>query len=439
MKDLMISIENCQKIIQATISKTTPLLLSATAGKAKCCIFKVSNTFIGNSYQPSVVSIGPYHHGKPNLKMIEEHKWRYLGSLLSRTKEKSGKTLSDYLLSIKPLEADAKECYSETIQLESDKFLEMMVLDGCFILEIFLKVNNPQLFEHDDPLNTMAWILPSLYRDFLRLENQIPFFILEKLFEISKLTDHKLESGTTLSLLALQFFNRIMLRPLKVIEKCGRKLGGKHLHLLDLVHSSYTYELKIPSPIKVTETPIIHCISKLRRSGIKLNQVKDQEISFLAVKFKNGAIEMPTLTIDVFMTSFLLNCLALEQHHYYISKHFTAYATLLDCLVESNKDIGYLCDCNVVKNDYGTDAEVAHFINTMGKDVVFDIDQSYLSELFKDVDKYYQKCWNVQWTGFKQKYFNSPWSFISALAASVALVLTFAQTFYAIYGYVHPQ
>ncbi|KAF5471848.1 hypothetical protein F2P56_008614 [Juglans regia] len=229
--------------------------------------------------------------------MIKEHKWRYLGSLLSRTEQASGKTLSDYLLSIQPLEAAAKEYYSETIQLETEAFLEMMVLDGCFILEIFRKVNKLQPFQQDDPIATMAWILPSFCRDFLRLENQIPFFILEKLFEISKIPGE--ESGTTLSWLALRFFNKIMHRPKDVIDSCS-KLGGKHL--LDLVHSSYTCNLKIPPPPREgRQTPIIHCISKLRHSGIKINQVEEE--SFLAVKLKNGVIVMPILNFDEFMRS----------------------------------------------------------------------------------------------------------------------------------------
>lgn len=135
----------------------------------------------GKAYQPRIVSIGPYHRGQPRLNMIEEHKWRYLGSLLSRT----GLPLEEFLKSIAPLEKEARECYSETIQLDSHEFLEMLVLDGCFIIELFRKVGRLVPFEPDDPLVTMAWILPFFYRDFLKLENQVPFFILQQLFELS--------------------------------------------------------------------------------------------------------------------------------------------------------------------------------------------------------------------------------------------------------------
>ncbi|KAJ0076595.1 hypothetical protein Patl1_35281 [Pistacia atlantica] len=39
------------------------------------------------AYQPRIVSIGPYHNGLEHLKIIEEHKWRFLGSLLERKED----------------------------------------------------------------------------------------------------------------------------------------------------------------------------------------------------------------------------------------------------------------------------------------------------------------------------------------------------------------
>jgi|UniRef100_A0A2N9FT60 hypothetical protein len=412
----------------------TPRLLSKAAGKTTCCIFRVPKSLIeinGKSYQPQIVSIGPYHRGEPCLQMIEEHKWRYLGSLLSRT-QTIGITLEDYLKSLHPLEIEARESYSETIHLTHDEFLEMMVVDGCFILELFRKVNNPKRFELDDPLVTMAWILPFFYRDFLRLENQIPFFVLERLFELTKMPEE--ESGPSLSLLALRFFNNIIPRRDDIIES-HHDLKG--LHLLDLVRSSFIPpdHQELP-PSGNTPTHIIHCVSKLRRSGIKL--IPGNANTFLVVKFQHGLIEMPTITIDDFMTSFLVNCVAFEQCHNSCSKHITTYATFLDCLVNTAKDVEYLCDRNIIENYFGTEAEVARFTNNLGKDVAFDIDLCYLSRLFNDVHDYYRNSLHVQWAGFKYMYFDTPWSFISALAAFVLLLLTVAQTYFTILAYVKP-
>jgi hypothetical protein len=420
--------------MEKRISETNPQLLSIAAGRSTCCIFRVPHSLIeinGKSYQPRIVSIGPYHRGQPNLQMMEEHKWRYLRSLLSRTKEAKGIILEDYLKSIHSLEKDARESYSETIHLGTDEFLEMMVLDGCFLLELFRKVENPNLFDPEDPLVTMSWILTFFYRDFLRLENQIPFFILERLFETSKTPDE--ESGPSLTLLAMRFFNNMMQRPDPVIETFHDLKG---LHLLDLVRLSFIPKgEKSPPPHTVnTSTHIIHCVSKLRRAGIELNQGKEE--SFLALKFRHGVIEMPSITIDDFMSSFLLNCVAFEQCHNSCSKHVTTYTTFLDCLVNTAKDVEYLCDSNIIENYFGNDAELARFINNLGKDVAFDLNRCYLSKLFNDVSEYYRNSRHVQWASFKYTYFDTPWSFISAMAAFVLLVLSFLQTFYTIKAYV---
>ncbi|KAB2631597.1 hypothetical protein D8674_009116 [Pyrus ussuriensis x Pyrus communis] len=409
-----------------------PRLLCNAAGKPSCCIFRVPQSLVeinGKSYNPHIVSIGPYHRGEPRLKMIEEHKWKYLGSLLARTEPK-GLTLEDYLKALEPLEQKARECYSESINLSTDEFLEMLVLDSCFIIELFRKFGLLVRFERDDPLVNMVWIIPFLARDFLRLENQIPYFVLLTLFELTTMEEHR-EIGKSMSLLALEFFNNHMQRPDHVIQKHHNLTG---MHLLDLLRSSVIPPgHEEPRSSNTIPTHTIHCVSKLRRAGIKLNPGEDE--SFLVIKFKRGVIEMPPITIDDFMSSFLLNCVAYEQCHKSSSKHITTYATLLDCLVNTYKDVEYLCDRNIIENCFGNDGEVARFINNLGKDVAFDMDRCYLAKLFNDVHHYYGNSWHVQWASFKYTYFDTPWSFISAFAALILLILTLMQTFYTVLSY----
>lgn len=411
-----------------------PQLLSESAGRSSCCIFRVPQSFInvnGRSYEPQIVSIGPYHRGKDNVKLIEEHKWRFLGNLLKRTKEK-GLNLEDYLKAIQPFEMRARECYSEAILVDRDEFVEMLVLDGCFIIELFRKIGGVIPIEKDDPLISMSWIYPFFLRDLIRLENQIPFFILQFLFDFTNITHGEDQSTHSLAKLALTFFNSTLQRPNEVLEKFSN-LEGKHL--LDFLRSSYIFlDHEEPKNRRNSPTHVIQCISKLRRAGIKLRPRIEE--TFLAIKFNNGVIEMPTITIDDFMSSFLINCVAYEQCHVDCSKHVTTYATFLDCLVNTNKDVEYLCDCNIIENYFGTDFEIATFINNLGKDVMFDIDECHLLELFIKVNDYYKSSWHVHWASFKYTYFSSPWSFISALAAFVLLVLAILQTIYTIMSFV---
>jgi hypothetical protein len=61
----------------------------------------------------------------------------------------------------------------------------MMVVDGCFVIELVWELLNLPTRDPDDPIFKMDWILHYVMRDLLKLENQIPYFVLEKLFEIS--------------------------------------------------------------------------------------------------------------------------------------------------------------------------------------------------------------------------------------------------------------
>lgn len=90
--------------------KELPKLLNRTAGKKSCCIFRVPQSLVeinGKAYHPLILSIGPYHYGKPHLNMIEEHKWKFLGELLARTPP-DGLKLDGYLKVIAPLEPESE-------------------------------------------------------------------------------------------------------------------------------------------------------------------------------------------------------------------------------------------------------------------------------------------------------------------------------------------
>ncbi|CAN6835031.1 unnamed protein product [Brassica oleracea] len=418
--------------------KEPPRLLSSAAGKPTCSIFRVPQTMIdsnGRCYEPRVVSVGPYHRGKTQLKMMEEHKWRYLNALVTRTHPTKSLTLEDYMKTVKSVEELARESYSESIHMKSDEFNEMMVLDGCFILELFRKVSHVVPFQQDDPLVNMAWVLPFFTRDFLRLENQIPFFVLEALYDLTR-SDNERESNVSLQSLAFAFFTNTMDRPEQDLARF-KDLEAKHL--LDLVRSSLIPDSKpqakpTTKPEKKEKTPsnIIHSISKLRQAGIKIRELKDEE-SFLVVRFRHGAIEMPRIIVDDFMGSFFPNCVAYEQCHAACSKHFTTYATLLDCLMNINKDVGYLCEQKIIENYFGTESAVAGFVNSLGRDVAFDLENCYLKELFIEVNEYYDSSWNVRIADLKNTYFSSPWSFISALAALILLILSIVQTIFTVY------
>ncbi|TXG70719.1 hypothetical protein EZV62_005654 [Acer yangbiense] len=65
------------------------------------------------------------------------------------------------------LEAEIRECYSETSRFGSSQLVEMMVVDGCFVIELVWEFLNLPTRDPDDPIFKMDWTLPLLMRDLL--------------------------------------------------------------------------------------------------------------------------------------------------------------------------------------------------------------------------------------------------------------------------------
>ncbi|GKV50380.1 hypothetical protein SLEP1_g57087 [Rubroshorea leprosula] len=194
-------------------------------------IFKVPNhlrRISKQAYDPQVISIGPYHHGKGQLKKMEVYKMCCLKKLLVRRTERS---LERYLTALKDMEEKAREFYSEPLNhIGGEKFVEMMLLDGCFIIELIRKST---MGENDLPF--APFFSSRAMLDLLLVENQLPFFILLKLFDMTVMSN---DQAKDFKAMAIKFFSKIMPGSLGIPKNQDIK------HLLGLLHDSS----QAPSP-----------------------------------------------------------------------------------------------------------------------------------------------------------------------------------------------
>ncbi|KAF5933236.1 hypothetical protein HYC85_029407 [Camellia sinensis] len=257
---------------------------------SECCIFRMYDGLRKQNekaYEPLMVAIGPYHRGKAKLKQMEEHKLWYLQQLLNREKNKS---VNEYIMAIKELEESARNCYAETILLKSDEFVEMMLLDGFFIIELFRKFSMRQLRVENDHIFQSDRIEYALTRDLILLENQLPFFILVRLFNMTK-TDSDLE------IIQIAFTFLEFNAPDQKLE-APRGISINNIkHLLHLVHSCWCFKFaEMNRNATEKQLEFINSATELQESGIQFK--KAEETNLFDIKFISGILEIPSLTIE---------------------------------------------------------------------------------------------------------------------------------------------
>ncbi|KAK4857188.1 hypothetical protein QYF36_025474 [Acer negundo] len=342
------------------------------------------------AYEPEIIAIGPYHRGKDHLKAMEDHKLRYLQKLLQRTGESK---LSSYVTVMCAMEERARGCYKGCISLESDEFVEMMLLDSCFIVELVRKNKMIDLRENDDSIFKSDWMLPFIARDLFLLENQLPFFLLSELF--SKSTEIPDDRTKNLLNMILYFFNGIL--PGAVSTKVDEYPVEQIKHLVGFVH-----DIWLPSPaqmeayrrIDINKNPwkFICCATEIKEAGIKFLKVESG--SLFDIKFDYGVMRIPTLSIGDFTESVFRNLIAYEQFsHDRNPKHVIDYIKFMDCLINTLEDAELLRRHGIIDNWLGDDKVIANLINSLGDGVVLG-ENFYYSEVFNKVNLHCSRRFN---------------------------------------------
>ncbi|XP_010259809.1 PREDICTED: UPF0481 protein At3g47200-like [Nelumbo nucifera] len=384
---------------------------------------------------PKLVSIGPFFHEDESLKGSEEHKLRYLKDFLGRSTKTKG--IKDCVEAIAELEDRARRCYAEGIPLDSEKFVKMMLLDGCFIVEFLLRYGSVRYRQEDDPILNTIWML-DIMSDMVLLENQLPFFVLDKIFEL--LEDVPADQSQFLDL-AISAFSCLWpnVVPRKK-ERCEVK------HLLDLVREffvlSSTDRSKSNSHLD-KQLQRFPSARKLFDAGIALRSVRNKR--WLSISFDNGVLRIPRITIDDMTKSLIQSLVAFEKYYHGDSfqTHIADYVMLMDRLIVSPEDVQVLENFGIIRNTAGDSRSIVNFFNAIGKEVNSFCMGLHFQDLCRDVNEYnwrsrckyvalaYHQTHLQKWILIlRREYFNTPWAFISFLAAGMLLVLTILQTVY---------
>lgn len=424
------------------------------------CIYKVPSLMREveiKAYEPNIVSIGPYHHKAKHLQAMEKLKQQVFHRLFNSNRAK----LHCVMDSMENLEEKARNCYADDINLGQEEFLKMMILDGCFIVEMLKEYHfKNQNFERGLG-SVKRWMLSSLRRDFIMLENQLPLFVLLKLFHLTQNISTKLPTPSFQEL-ALSFFNPLMeglpmdlpqtrlaktLRWLNKTMKGGPKSPivvtlqelSKAKHLLHLFRISIIPTRGISTnhdeDPRGNQPHVIRSVLELKAAGIKIMAAEDinsrpLEINFEKEKMvlKRPIIKIPRLHIDDPKGTLFRNLVAFEKCHRECNPDVTTYLFFLDGLINSAEDVEILHYDDVLHHSLGSNEEVAQLVNSLCKEVRRDVEDSYLYEVVNYVNAYVRDPRAVIRATLVRHYFSSWVVGISTLGAIFALYLTLIQT-----------
>ncbi|CAL5042781.1 unnamed protein product [Urochloa decumbens] len=501
-----------------------------------------------NAYEPRVISIGPYHHGAASLLPMEKEKWLCLDYVLKLNYSRS---LHDYLAAVTALETETRICYADDNILNSTTFVEMLLLDSCFILVCLNGIGGVRLqadvdegyvqeqdvldeivvdksskkdkevvlvsihslpctkngdlilqteqIEHDSPQLTKQgnttqasqgqsqentepgeqWYNSSAVYDLLLLENQIPFFVVRKIYELlvnDESTSHVLLTdnlarfieGVLLHMpLAIQHTDRpkdfdhllhlcyLYLKPSRRIQfnhrmkkgdgcfhnflRWGIKYVGRDIdsekNEQNLLSSAHFKDMLPAQQLKGWRRA-----EEYHEAGIEFTERVFNELqphSLLDIDFRNGRLHIPCLPIDDKSGTLFRNLLAFEQSCPALGNDIASYVYFLSQLISVPDDVALLSRKGVIVHQLDSDEEVSTLFANLFEYVIFDFSgEHYLKSLCHTMEAHYQNRVNRWMAWLWHKYFGNPWLGFAAITSAVMVLCSVGQTILAFLSYI---
>ncbi|CAO2835647.1 unnamed protein product [Amaranthus hypochondriacus] len=436
-----------------------------------CCIFKIPE-FIRKEkeqcYRPVVLSIGPIYYGNPKLKTMEKLKWVTLKWFLEHPNG-GGHNLEYYLEFIRQKEEQICECYQDTNKcnlnlIPKHEFRAMILRDAAFIFYLFME-NRTDTDRLAIPDQMRVLMRSQTDRDLFLLENQMPYFILKSLYDVSfgmvlqvsffELTRDYIGSGSPWALPGcktvksqvaidaiadetridhlLDFLCRCL--QLQTPEqRQGRleKPNNKYNKVTETIKKAahYVSTTLIPSNRRasVQNEPIFPSSAKqLSDAGVRFKVSKS--IHLLDISYAHGVLEIPKIDLDDNTESAIRNITYFEQCRYYDKSCFIDYVCFLDSLINTAEDIQILVENKILDSVLGSHREAAHLFNKVATNTTLNTNNFRYANISIEMNGYANTSWHRWKAILKRDYFNHPWSVISVMYLAILLILTILQVY----------
>ncbi|ESQ29634.1 hypothetical protein EUTSA_v10024087mg [Eutrema salsugineum] len=334
-----------------------PGLWSSTLSKEFCCIYRVPNRLRRvntDAYTPQMLLIGPLQHSKKadalelsktelrylDYKNREHHKKKYLTDIATIYGDQ---TIEEFRRIIKRDEEYIRKSYAENTEwIISREFVETILLYSIFILRFFIQTGTQIFSRKDDILFKEPCLITTILEDLVLLENQLPFVLLEELFELLQLQTE-------------ETFRDIVLQIFGFEGKIKKEVKFRHFtelfRLVRVETLGSTEELleksEKPRSIKSLHK---HNAEKLASAGVDFVNADVENNLSLVINFEEGILKMPCFVVEDNTERVMRNIMAFEQCHYPFLAFVCNYITFLDFLIDTEQDVDLLFKKGVVKN-----------------------------------------------------------------------------------------
>ncbi|XP_047959460.1 UPF0481 protein At3g47200-like [Salvia hispanica] len=388
-------------------------------------------------YDPTIVSLGPYHHGQPELCAAEEVKHRFLDRLASGSDANKASLHRMILAQIGDLRAyyADEDCVN---RFSDGELATMMLLDACLMVALMEGLAGDSdvflIWHQCLGIATLQFAFP----DLMLLENQLPFPALKLILDLRR---GKEGAGLINSFLnwflagdfnpdggkkELELDEEEEELPLHLLEACHRMLVG-----------SKSPKQKNMSGLKFTNPErdiTIRSVMDLKSKGIEVTPSSScsiRDIKFIPGAFQKAELQLPRRVVWSHALSTLSNVIAYEMSPGTVSAfEVLSYANFMKALTESAEDAKELQEQGIFVNRFQNQQQLVdelRGVDTFGMDN---------SDIFKDVKveieehcKSKAKTWMVD---LIHTWFASPWTVIALFAAIILLCLTLVQTYFTI-------
>ncbi|XP_040999069.1 UPF0481 protein At3g47200-like [Juglans microcarpa x Juglans regia] len=374
-------------------------------------------------YTPQVISIGPFHYRSQKLQSMEIYKLRYFRRFMERiTKINRDEMLASI---IQDSEERVRGCYAEAISFDSDTLRQIILVDATFIIEFFLRAWSVEFLRDDGSIEAEPWALLSWIKsDLILLENQLPFFIIEKLYELLPLDQSPSIYPSSFLELTFNFFEFMNIQLIRHDEIDSEEV----LHFVDLLRYFYLPpdQNRLPNrSFKVVHK--MYCASQLAEAGLKFKASSSGSI--LDLKLNEGVLEIPRFTLRNATEIYARNLMALEQCVYQFERYVTDYFMMLDFLTNTGKDVDLLIQQGILVNEMGTNNIRPPFAGNLCTGISFrDVSDDYY-DICRQLVDFHRKHWYVILkSSLKHDYFRTPWMGAATIGAIILLIFTLIQT-----------